>query len=169
MVGSLVLGLGVWLALGVTSDPSLESGKLLGKTAPAFSGTTLDGKAVSSTDLAGKSVLVNFWNDWCIPCRQELPALKEFYRRHKGEADFAMVGIVRDARSDRAIDEYAQSENIDWTVMRDPGDRAALDFATTGQPETFTIDPRGVVVGFQSGPSTVDGLEQMLQRARGLG
>ena len=44
----------------------------------------------------GKTYVVNFWNSWCIPCRQEEPALQTFYAAHRDEPDFAMVGIVRD-------------------------------------------------------------------------
>ena len=51
---------------------------------------------MSKTSTAGKAMIINFWNTWCTPCRQELPELKEFYAEHASDADFAMVGILRD-------------------------------------------------------------------------
>ena len=116
--------------------------------------------------LAGKSVVVNFWNTWCIPCRQELPALKEFYRTHANDSDFVMIGIVRDDTTPE-VRRYVRQEKIGWVVALDPGSKAALDFGTRGQPETFVLAPDGQMVGFQWGPSTVAGLEAMLATARG--
>ena len=98
-VGAIVVVFGVVLALNVNgSDPNVTKGRFTGSNdpAPAFTVKTLDGTKLSLADLAGKTVVVNFWNSWCQPCQQEAPALATFYDRHKDEPDFAMVGIVRD-------------------------------------------------------------------------
>jgi cytochrome c biogenesis protein CcmG/thiol:disulfide interchange protein DsbE len=166
-VGVIVVAFAVVLASQVGNDPRAEQhrSRLLGKDAPAFDVAMLDGKHESLDELRGKAVIVNFWNSWCIPCRQELPALKEFYRQHANDRDFAMVGIVRDDTR-RAVRKDVAREAIRWTIGFDPGSRAALDFGTRGQPETFAIAPDGVIAGSQYGPSTVGDLEAMLDAAR---
>ena len=78
----------------------------------------------------------------------------------------AFVGIVRDDR-ERAVRDYVAAEGIDWSVAMDPSARAALDFGTRGQPETFAISPEGVIAGAQIGPASVRDLETMLRAARG--
>lgn len=164
-VGFLVVVLGVVLATQVNSSPTFEGGALLGEPAPEFALTSFEGEPVDNASLEGKAVIVNFWNSWCIPCRAEHDALAEFYARHAGEPDFAMVGIVRDDTEDAAR-EWVEERGVDWTVAMDPRDQAALGFATTGQPETYAISPDGVVVGKQLSEVTVDDLELMLERAR---
>lgn len=167
---AVVVVLGVVLALNVGNDPQLEphNNRLLGRDAPAFNLPTLTGERVTRDGLAGKAVIVNFWNTWCIPCRKELPALKAFYRAHADDSDFAMVGIVRDAqKSKTGIEDYVRHQGMGWTIALDPGSKAALDFATRGQPETFAITPDGQIVGFQLAEVTVANLEEMLAAARG--
>jgi cytochrome c biogenesis protein CcmG/thiol:disulfide interchange protein DsbE len=168
-VGAIVIVFGVVLALNVNgSDPNVTKGRFTGSNdpAPAFAVTTLDGKELSLADLAGKTVVVNFWNSWCAPCQQEAPALATFYARHKDEPDFAMVGIVRDD-TQKAVRRYVKGENIGWTVGFDPKSKAALAYGTTGQPETFVIGPDGRVAGEQFAAVSVDNLETMLRAARG--
>jgi len=167
-VALVVTSLGVVLALNVGNDPQLESqsNDLLGHDAPAFSLPTLTGQKVTRADLVGKAVIVNFWNTWCIPCQQELPQLKQFYSQHANDPDFVLVGIVRDDTDTRVVREYVQGEGMGWTIALDPGDKAALDFATRGQPETYAISPRGEIVGTQIGPVSATGLEAMLATAR---
>ena len=169
-VGVVVIVFAVVLALNVGSDPqkdALES-QLLGKQAPAFTVTTLDGKPLTEADVAGKSVLVNFWNSWCIPCQTELPALKKFYAAHANDSDFVMVGIVR--RDDtKTVREFVAGEGIDWTIALDPSKQAALDFGTRGQPETFAISPSGQIVAYKPGPMSLAELEAFLSHARQAG
>jgi cytochrome c biogenesis protein CcmG/thiol:disulfide interchange protein DsbE len=167
-VGVVVAGLAVVLALQVSDDErqSQPRSELLGKPAPAFTVETLDGQEVSLGSLRGRAVIVNFWNSWCTPCKAEEPALKKFYDRHREEADFAMVGIVRDDTK-KAVRSALEARGIEWPMGFDPGRKAALDFGTRGQPETFAITPDGMIVGSQIGEATIGHLEQMLAAARG--
>jgi len=169
-VAVVIVAFSVVLATQVGNDPRKDANTshLAGKAAPKFTVETLDGATLSSRDLAGKTVIVNFWNTWCIPCKQEHPELTKFHARHNDDPDFVFLGIVRDdtkAATERWVKKYGD----DWTIATDPGGKAALAFATRGQPETFAISPDGVIVGYQIGPSSVNGLEQLLSAARGEG
>jgi cytochrome c biogenesis protein CcmG/thiol:disulfide interchange protein DsbE len=166
--GVCVAALAVVAATQVGTDPREDTNRshLVGKDAPGFDLPALDGTQLRANDLAGKVVVVNFWNSWCIPCRQEHEALVEFYRRHAADPSFAMVGIVRDD-TESAIRSYVEEEGVPYTVAFDPGGRAALDFGTRGQPETYAISPDGVIAGSKFGPSSVGDLETMYRAARG--
>ena len=167
-VGVAVAALAAVLALQVGEDQlqTQPRSELLGDAAPAFEVTTLDGEKISLDSLAGKVVIVNFWNSWCQPCLQEEPALQKFYERHREETDFAFVGIVRDD-TENAAREAVGARDIEWPMGIDRGARAALDFGTRGQPETYAITRDGRVAATQYGPATVEDLETMLAAARG--
>ena len=167
-VAMVLVLLAVVLATQIGSDPRADANKshLAGGEVPDFRVTTLDGEEVTDADLAGKSVIVNFWNTWCIPCRQEAPALQAFYAKHADEPDFVMLGIVRDD-SRAAAEKWVADRGDEWTIATDPGGNAALAFGTRGQPETFAISPDGLVVGYQFGPSSVADLDTLLSAARG--
>lgn len=139
---------------------------LLGHVAPDANVTTLDGDRVAVRGLAGRAVIVNFWNTWCAPCRREVPALETFWSRHSSDADVVFLGIVRDD-TEGAVEKWVNERRWDWMIAMDPGDRAALAFGTTGQPETFAIAPDGLVVGRRLGEASVDDLEHLLTLARG--
>ena len=166
--GLVVTVFAVVLATQVGTDPRADANKshLLGANAPSVDLPTLDGGRVRTSDLAGKVVIVNFWNSWCIPCQAEHPALVEFYRRHAGDPSFAMVGIVRDD-TESAIRRYVAHEGVPYTVAFDPGAQASLDFGTRGQPETYAISPDGVILGTRFGASNVANLEQLYRAAGG--
>ena len=167
-VGVAVAALAVVLALQVGDDQlqTQPRSQLLGDAAPNFTVTNLDGEEISLDSLAGKAVIVNFWNSWCRPCLQEEPALQEFYERHREEGDFAMVGIVRDDTKSAAR-EAVEARDIEWPMGIDDDAKAALDFGTRGQPETYAITPDGRVAATQYGPASVENLETMLAAARG--
>lgn len=165
MVGVVLVAFGVVLAVQHRSEPSVPRLVHEHGVAPAFKVTTLDGKTLDSSSLRGKAVVVNFFNSWCIPCQQEEGALQGFYDAHKGERDFAMVGIVHDDEAS-AVRDYVKAKGITWPVGFDPNGAAALGFGTTGQPETYVISPDGVAVCGNLGASTRQMLETWLQAAR---
>jgi cytochrome c biogenesis protein CcmG/thiol:disulfide interchange protein DsbE len=158
----------VVLATQVGTDPRADAkqSQLTGRSIPEFEVVTLDGARVSDASLAGKAVIVNFWNTWCIPCREEHPALTEFHARHAADGNFMMLGIVRDD-TEAAARRWVRTRGDEWTIAIDPRGRASVAFGTRGQPETYAISPDGLVVGYQFGPSTVADLEQLLRAANG--
>lgn len=164
-VGVVFLGFAVILASQVGSDPSYRGGKVIDRPAPEIDLPTLAGGRVTSADLQGKVVVVNFWNSWCIPCQKELPALKTFAAQHEDDGDLVLLGIVRDD-TEAAVKTYAGAQDITWPVAFDPDAQAAIDFGTTGQPETYVISRDGVVVAQQYGEVSVENLNAMLACAR---
>jgi len=167
-VGVLIVAVAVAFATQVGDDPTVnEPSPLLGKDAPDVSLPAFDGSGdVSLESLEGRAVIVNFWNSWCIPCREEEPLLKDFYEAHADDPDVVLLGILRDDSLGTAR-RYAEERDMRWTLVDDPGGEAALAFGTRGQPETFAISTDGVIVGSQLGPvRSVDDLETLLAAAR---
>jgi cytochrome c biogenesis protein CcmG/thiol:disulfide interchange protein DsbE len=168
-----ILGASVAVALavavlvsGLGRSSVFDPVAVLGRPAPAERLPGLDGGRIDLADLRGRAVLLNFWNTWCQPCQQEAPALADFSARHAGDPSFVLLGVVHDDTT-AAVSQWARTHPIGWRVALDPGNRAALDFGTTGQPETYAISPGGVIVGKRAGPATVDDLERLLALARG--
>jgi cytochrome c biogenesis protein CcmG/thiol:disulfide interchange protein DsbE len=167
-IGVVLVAFAVLLASQVNVSPSFEGGNLLGKAVPAFDLPSLTGGAnVRANDLRGKVVLVNFWNSWCIPCQQEHASLQAFYERHKSEADFEMIGILRDDTAAAARASVREHDDR-WSFVTDPQGQAALMFGTTGQPESYMVAPNGIVVSFLRSAASLSNLEQMLAAARKL-
>jgi len=167
-VAAVVTMVGVVFAIQVgrgNTTPSIPRLVIEHASAPSFTLQGLNGKPIASTDLKGKAYVVNFFNSWCIPCRQEASAMKAFYAEHKAEADFAMVGIIIDDDAS-TMRGYVRGEGITWPVGVDPNGEASLSFGTTGQPETYVIAPDGVAVCGNLGPSTQAELDEWLTAAR---
>jgi len=165
-VAVFVVVLGAIFVATIGGGGKQQHGSHVDRVAPPFSVTDIaSDKSVSTSSLQGKVVVVNFWNSWCIPCKQEAPALADFYARHRNDPDFAMVGIVRDDDM-QAVREYVARENVKWTIADDPNGAAAIAYGTNGQPETYVIDSDGVVRAELFGPASIDDLDQMLQAAR---
>jgi|SRR3954447_6604319 peroxiredoxin len=126
--------------------------------APNFTARTLDGRTVSLADLQGKTVVVNFFADWCTPCAEEAPALSAFAKTLAPGT--VMLSIARDSSRSGAR-AFARRHGMTWTVVLDSGDRLTQAFRIVGQPATFVIDGRGRIVFAKLGPVT----ERMLAGA----
>jgi cytochrome c biogenesis protein CcmG, thiol:disulfide interchange protein DsbE len=143
-----VIGL---LTFGLLSKGS--SGVALGEVAPAPPLPRLEGGGTGSlAEYRGRWVLVNFWASWCIPCRQEAPALEDFQHRN-GDAGFTVLGIdSRDLSGDGRA--FVRRYGLSYPQLRDGDGATAHDFGTTGVPENFLVDPRGKLRLLLRGPVT---------------
>ena len=117
----------------------------VGDKVPSFTVKDADGKEKTLADLCQgkKYIMIDFWATWCVPCRQEMPNVKEQYAKYAAKG-FEVIGISED-RSKPTMDEYVQKEGIKWPVFRDQTKIASL-YGVTMIPTTFIINAEGVVV-----------------------
>jgi len=137
------------LVFGLASKGS--SRIALGESASVAPLPRLEGGGTGSlADYRGKWVLVNFWASWCLPCRDEAPALEEFQGRHGGES-FTVLGIdTQDLSSDGR--EFVARYGLSYPQLHDGDGDAADEYGTTGVPESYLVDPRGKVRLIAVGP-----------------
>ena len=138
----------VVLASGFGADPGLVDSPLIGEPAPEFDLETLDGQSsVSSQDLVGDIVVINFFASWCLECRNEHSDLVATADSFADDGvRFVQIGYQEDPEQSLAYLETAgMSEATDY--LADPGSRTAIAYGVFGIPETFFLDNEGVVVG----------------------
>jgi thiol-disulfide isomerase/thioredoxin len=130
------------------SEPEDESGgpvtvRLLENPSdvPAFSVTDLDGKTISSAELRGKIVMVNFWATWCGPCRAEIPDLVALQDKYRDQ--LVILGISEDETGVEPVRQFAAKYKMNYTVaMATPEIRAAFP-NVMALPTTFVLDRDG--------------------------
>lgn len=148
------VGVVVVLAVGILNSRSVGVIKspLIGKPAPVWNLPVLDeaGRTFGSKDLAGKWYVLNVWGSWCYACKDEHPALLAISR----STSVPIIGI--DWRDDDA-DARNWLDNLGnpyRTITTDHDGHVVIDWGVYGAPETFLVNPQGVVVYKQIGAMT---------------
>jgi thiol-disulfide isomerase/thioredoxin len=118
-----------------------------------FSGP--DGQPVKLADFAGKTVLLNLWATWCIPCRAEMPALAKL-QAAKGGGDFQVVAVSLDLTGPERPKAFLKEVGADNLTFYADSTNAVLrdrDLAGSGLPQTYLLDPKGCQIGVVTGPA----------------
>lgn len=168
IAGVVGLVLAVVVFIAATSKPAeqrVSDSPLLGKDAPAVAGSVLSGPSQTLADLKGKYVIVNFFATWCVPCRKEHPELVRFADRHASTADAAVMQVVYGDRA-APVKSFLEKNGGDWTVLDDPKGSIALEWGVRGLPESYLVDPNGVVIAKIIGGANAEGLEDLLRQAK---
>jgi cytochrome c biogenesis protein CcmG, thiol:disulfide interchange protein DsbE len=165
---ALILGLAVVLTLAFRRDPHDIKTGTVGKPAPAFALPALaDGPTISLAQYQGKIVVLNFWSSWCIPCKEENPALTEVWERYRG-TDVVLLGIVFQDTKEAARDYTTRLGNT-WPSAFDDAGQVALGYGVFGPPETYFIGADGVIAGRHIGPideqTLITGIETLRRSA----
>lgn len=173
----------LWIAVGVAvpafllvvvlaTRPSASTrtvrSPLIGKPAPTTQATTIDGELVDLADLRGQWVVVNFFATWCVPCRIEHRELARFQQAHQAAGDASVVAVVF-SDSTQAVKEFRADEGGTWPMLTDPKGSIALHFGVSGVPESFLVDPGGIVRARILGGVRAADLDRLLAEARAGG
>jgi peroxiredoxin len=114
-----------------------------GGAAPALELRALDGPGHRLADYRGKVVLVNFWATWCEPCRDEMPSMQRLKEKLAGKP-FAVLAVNLDEPESR-IRQFLSRMKVDFTVLLDPGKKAARAWDARILPASFVIGPDGEI------------------------
>jgi peroxiredoxin len=120
------------------------------RTVPDFELPDLQGRPVRISNFQGKTVVLNFWTKTCKPCLEEMPALADLARTFQSEgSDIQVVTITTDESADdaRMTLQAILGSEPPFPVLIDPGGDKVVNgrFGTHLFPETWFIDPRGVI------------------------
>jgi thiol-disulfide isomerase/thioredoxin len=135
--------------------------------APDYSLTTRGGEFLSSKDMVGKTVLLDFWGTWCGPCRAATPDLVKLFKKVAGD-DFVMVGVSSDAASDKQTwTDYIDKNKMEWMQNLDSTRAVHRVFQVTKFPTYIVIDAEGIIKlrleGY--GSTTVQQLESEIKKS----
>jgi thiol-disulfide isomerase/thioredoxin len=182
LIGAVLGWTGIWIGglRGTQGDPACRGAvDLARKIAPLAHGEVAaltmataplrlpdltfqdaDGKPKKLSDWRGKTVLVNLWATWCVPCRKEMPALEGLQTRLEGP-NFEVVAINIDTRDPEKTRTFLQEANL--TRLGYFNDQKAKVFQdlksivrALGMPTSVLVDPKGCEIATIAGPAQWD-------------
>ncbi|QYO66924.1 TlpA family protein disulfide reductase [Leptolyngbya sp. 7M] len=100
----------VWLSVVSVAQQQLKPGQ----PAPEFNAQTLDGKAVSLSELQGKVVVLTFWSTKCIICHNEIPKLNQIAARYQGQ-DVVFLALTME--NETRLEPYLRKNRFDFEIV----------------------------------------------------
>ena len=134
-----------------------------GKPAPDFEMMDVNGKKCRLSDLKGKYVYIDVWATWCMPCRGELPYLKELKEKMKDKnIHFVCISVDKDIN---AWKKMVKEENLGGIQLNTGGDKSFMQaFGIRGIPRFILLDPEGKIVNPEmSRPTQSETLDALMQ------
>jgi thiol-disulfide isomerase/thioredoxin len=135
-------------AVQVASDP---------RALPPLAFTDAAGTQRSLADWHGRTVLLNLWATWCVPCRTEMPALQALQQKLGGK-DFEVVAVNIDTRDPEKPKAWLRNVGVDQLAYyADPSAKVFQELKLMGKafgmPTTLLIDPNGCELATLAGPA----------------
>jgi thiol-disulfide isomerase/thioredoxin len=121
-------------------SPSVEATAVPAEYAPDFRLTTLTGETVALADLRGRTVLINFWATWCLPCRAEMPYLQALAERYPDQLTVLAINMREDGAG---IQPFVDELALTFPILLKPDDETLLNYGVRGLPLTFVVAPDG--------------------------
>jgi peroxiredoxin len=146
---TIVAALGL-LLVGKATDArehlyeAMGMAKVPPKAAPDFTLPTTDGQQVSLQQYRGKVVFLNFWATWCIPCREEMPALERLHQTYQAQ-DLAILSIDLKESADQ-VKAFFQKHSLSFPALLDSNGAVFRDYLVAGMPTTYLIGRDGTLL-----------------------
>ncbi|EOO32525.1 Thiol:disulfide interchange protein tlpA [Bacillus cereus VD133] len=145
-----------------------RNGIEIGKSAPDFTLTKLDGTNVKLSDLKGKKVILNFWATWCGPCQQEMPDMEAFYKEHKENVEILAVNYTPSEKGggEEKVSNFAKEKGITFPILLDKNIDVTTAYKVITIPTSYFIDTKGVIQDKFIGPMTQKEMEKRVAKLK---
>jgi cytochrome c biogenesis protein CcmG/thiol:disulfide interchange protein DsbE len=119
----------------------------VGSKAPPFAAATVDSvpKTQTLADYKGQVVLLNIWGTFCLPCRDEMPAIEKLHKAMAPQGLKVVAVSMDDPGFQDKIRAFVKEFGLTFQILYDPSGKITNDYQTTGVPETFVIARDGVI------------------------
>lgn len=148
------------------------------KPAPDFSITDVNGKTVSLASLKGKTVVMDFWATWCVPCVGSFPGMQRAVNYYKKDTNVVFMFIHTSERTETATEDaksLLKNRHYTFDLFMDLKDPAAdknpllTAFEVNVLPTKFVIDKNGIIKfrnsGYVSEYEAIDEISAMVDMA----
>lgn len=124
---------------------------------PDLAFNDIDGKPRKLSEWKGRTVLVNLWATWCVPCRKEMPALDKLQTTLGGK-DFEVIAINIDTRDPDKPKNFLKDSNLTHlTYFHDNKAKVFQDLKSAGRalgmPTSVLVDGSGCEIATIAGPA----------------
>jgi peroxiredoxin len=154
------------LAGAPVAEPAADDDRV-GKTAPDFELSALDGRRIRLSDFRGRVILVNFWATWCAPCRVEMPWLTEFDARYR-DRGLTVLGVSVDDGGRERVERFARERQVGYPILLNDGDVDLRYGGVRFLPQTFFVGREGKIIRRVYGIRTHADFEADIRSALGL-
>ncbi|MEG9297656.1 TlpA disulfide reductase family protein [Mangrovibacillus sp. Mu-81] len=131
-----------------------------GNKAIDFKLSDLSGEKVTLSQFKGKKVIINFWATWCPPCKEEMPIMEEFYKKHSADVEILAINIDPQYN----VKEYQKSMGLTFPILLDKDDKINKAYEILTVPTTYVINEQGIITHKQIGAiTTAEGMEALMK------
>jgi len=111
----------------------------------------VDGSVLKAKDLAGKTVVVEFWASWCPFCAKQNPFIEKLHRAHGGKGQGLVVLTFTLDKTDEAALGYLKSHGYTFAAARSSKQIEGWFGGRRTLPEVYVVDPQGRIVFRETG------------------
>lgn len=119
-----------------------------------FSARNLEGKWIRLRKLRGQVVFLNFWATWCLPCREEMPAMERLQQKLEGRPFRILAVNIQEPHL--LVKKFVEDLGLTFTVLMDSKGKISQDYRAVNLPVTYIINKKGYIIGRAIGPRVWD-------------
>ena len=135
---------------------------LAGYLAPDFTLVSMNGETYTLSNLRGQNVVLNFWVTWCIPCKDELPAIERISQDYQDENIVFLSINVLDQDDINKVKELVSAMGLTYPILLDENGLVNRDYRVEFFPTSFFIDENGIIQHVLFGSTSEEGFRERI-------